>query len=138
MSISQDSTSCSQCGAYIEEPQNTALEAPTPCSVCGSTARTVEVHIQENLTIHEKIGLKHKRPGNKKPIYESVVGSDLHRKSGQWNHLTREIDRENNRYKEVIVNPITGEVIRCVDESLTDHTGRGSAKPKSENSNGDA
>jgi hypothetical protein len=82
--------------------------------------------------------LKHKRPGHKKPIYESVSGDDLHRKSGQWNHLTREIDRENDRYKEVILNPTTGEVIRSVDEPLTEHTGRGSAKPKIGGSGGGA
>ena len=83
-----------------------------------------------SLTLREKIGLKHKRPGHKKPIYESVSGEDLHRATGQWNQLTREIDREKNRYKEVIVNPQTGKVVRHVDEPLTDHTGRGSAKPK--------
>lgn len=74
--------------------------------------------------------MKHRRPGHKKPILESVSGGDLYRDSGQWNHLTREIDRENNRYKEVILNPNTGEVIRSVDEPLTKHTSRGSAKPK--------
>ena len=74
--------------------------------------------------------MKQKRPGHKKSIYESVSGDDLHRASGQWNKLTREIDRENNRYKEVIVNPETGEALRYCDQPLTDHTGRGSAKPK--------
>ena len=59
-----------------------------------------------------KIGIKHKRQGIKKPVYECVSGDDLHRVSGQWNKLTREIDRENNRYSELIVNPETGEVIR--------------------------
>lgn len=138
MSSSEDYTSCSQCGTRIEEPQDTPVVARTPCPACRSTARTFNVHVQETLTLREKIGLKHKRPGHKKPIYESVSGDDLHRKSGQWNHLTREIDRENDRYKEVILNPTTGEVIRSVDEPLTEHTGRGSAKPKSGGSGGGA
>jgi hypothetical protein len=38
------------------------------------------------------------------------------------------IDRENNQYKEVIVNPETGELIRHCDEPLTEHINRGSAK----------
>ena len=75
--------------------------------------------------------MKHKRPGIKKPIYECVSGDDLHRDSGQWNKLTREIDRENNRYRELIVNPESGETIRECDEPLTEHFGRGSAKSKS-------
>ena len=82
--------------------------------------------------------MKQRRPGVKKPIYESVAGDDQHRSSGQWNHLTREIDRESNRYREVIVNPQTGEVIRQVDEPLTSHVGRGSAKPKTRGGGGDA
>ena len=73
-----------------------------------------------------------------KPIYELVSGEDLHRATGQWNQLTREIDRQNNRYKEVIVNSQTGEVVRHVDEPLTDHRGRGSAKPKLNKENTDA
>lgn len=75
--------------------------------------------------------MKQKRPGHRKPIYESVSGDDLHRDTGQWNKLTREIDRENNRYKEVIKNPDNGEILRHCEEPLTDHFGRGSAKPKS-------
>ena len=75
--------------------------------------------------------MKQKRPGHKKPIYESVSGDDLHRATGQWNKLTREIDRENNLYKEVITNPESGDVLRHCEEPLTDHFGRGSAKPKS-------
>jgi hypothetical protein len=125
-----DSTSCSVCGAVIDEPASTPVEERRPCPSCGSTARTFSAHVHESVTFREKIGLKHKRPGHKKPIYESVSGEDLHRATGQWNQLTREIDRENNRYKEVIVNPQTGEVIRNVDEPLTSHTGRGSIKPK--------
>jgi hypothetical protein len=74
--------------------------------------------------------MKQKRPGHKKPIYESVSGDDLHRASGQWNKLTREIDRENNRYMELIINPETGQVLRHCDEPLTSHVDRGSAKPK--------
>jgi hypothetical protein len=92
--------------------------------------RTFHSHVLASVTVRSKIGLKQKRPGYKQPIYESVSGDDLHRATGQWNELTREIDRENDRYRERIVNPQSGEVIRHVDEPLTNHTGRGSAKPK--------
>jgi hypothetical protein len=81
-----------------------------------------------NVTSKLKAGLKQKRPRFKKPIYEAVRGDDLHRKTGLWSKLLRVIDRQNNRYKEEIVNSNTGEVLRSVDEALTDHVGRGSAK----------
>ena len=130
MSADPDNTRCSACGSAIDEPTSTRIAERKPCPSCGSVARTFSVHVRESLTLREKIGLKHKRPGHKKPIYESVSGEDLHRDTGQWSQLTREIDRENNRYKEVIVKPQTGEIVRHVDEPLTDHTGRGSAKSK--------
>ena len=133
-----DYTSCSQCGTRIEEAPDTPIEEQKRCPVCGSTARTYTVHIHEHVALGLKWGLKHKRPGHKKPVYESVFGDDLHRKSGQWNHLTREIDREYNHYREFIVSPTTGEVIRSVDEPLTEHTGRGSARKKQEGGDRDA
>lgn len=138
MSINTDSTSCSACGTVVDESATTLVAERRPCLSCGSTARTFSAHVHESLKLREKIGLKHKRPGNKKPIYESVSGEDLHRATGQWNQLTREINRENNRYREVIVNPQTGEVIRNIDEPLTSHTSRGSAKPKPGNRGADA
>jgi hypothetical protein len=42
--------------------------------------------------------------------------------------LVRVIDRRNNRYRESVRDPSTGEVVRNVDEALTEHTGRGSAR----------
>jgi hypothetical protein len=82
------------------------------------------------MTLREKIGLKHKRPGHKKPIYESVSGDDLCRATGRWNKVTRQIDREHNRYKELVVDPGNGGVLHWCDEPLSEHVGRGSAKPK--------
>ena len=125
-----DPTHCVACGNPIDEPMNTLPVDREPCPACGSLARSFSVSLHETLVIREKLGMKHKRPGHKKPIYESVTGDDLHRDTGQWNKLTREIDRENNRYKEVITNPESGEVLRHCEEPLTDHFDRGSAKPK--------
>jgi hypothetical protein len=44
--------------------------------------------------------------------------------------LDRVIDRDNDYYLERIVDPETGEVIRECEEKLSEHQGRGSAKPK--------
>ena len=42
--------------------------------------------------------------------------------------LHRIIDRRHNRYYEKVHDPESREVIREVDEPLTDHQGRGDAK----------
>lgn len=123
---------CADCGALIKEPGDLPIANREPCSVCGSTARNMTAAVNEVAKIREKIGMKQKRPGYKRPIFESVSGDDLHRASGQWNKLAREIDRENGRYKEVIVNPETGEVLRHCEEPLAAHVNRGYARPKSD------
>ena len=121
-------THCADCGAPISEPASTPISRRKPCAACGSTKRTFAEHVSESITLREKLGMKQKRPGHKKPIYESVSGDDLHRKSGQWNKLIREIDRENDRYREEIRNPETGKIIHQCDEPLSKHTRHGSDK----------
>lgn len=130
MSTAINPTRCAACGATIDEPPSTSPADRKRCPTCGSQARSFSLQVRETLTFRGKTGLKHKRPGYKKPILESVSGDDFCRATGQWNKLAREIDRKNNRYKEVIINPESGEVLRQCDEPLSEHVGRGSAKPK--------
>lgn len=133
-----DPTYCGECSTLIQESNYTLPADRKPCPLCGSLARNFSVQIQDTLTTRERMGLKQKRLGHKKPIYEYVSGDDLYRKTGQWNKLTRVIDRENNQYKEIITNPKNGEIIRHCEEPLTEHFGRGSAKQQSSKSGEDA
>src|SRR5450759_2043363 len=128
MSVSIGPVQCGGCRQNLEESPSLLPRDRLPCPACGSMTRIHNVEIQETITFRTKLGLKHKRPGFKKPIYEEVGGDDLHRKTGLWSRLLRIIDRQNNRYKEEITNAETGEVLRSVDEPLSDHRDRGSAK----------
>jgi len=130
MGNARDYVTCAVCGTPIDEDPGTALAERKPCPVCGSTARNYNVSVRLSTIRGWLLGLKHKRPGHKKPVYESKSGDELYRDTGQWHKISREIDRENNRYRERIVDPKTGEVIRECDEPLTEHQGRGSAKRK--------
>lgn len=125
-----DPIACSDCGVQNEEHHSTSTIERNPFPSSDSMPRVLSVLVKDSFTIHEKIGMKHKRLGHKKPIYESVAGDDLYRATGKWNELTREIDRQNDTYKEIIVDPQSGEVIRHIEEPLTEHTKRGSAKSK--------
>ena len=102
-----------------------------PCPTCGSRVRIHNAEIREPLTLRSKLGFKQKRPGFKEPIYEEISGDDLHTKTGLWSHLLQVIDRQNNRYRKLVTNAETGEILRSVDEPLDEHTGRGSAKKPS-------
>jgi hypothetical protein len=79
-------------------------------------------------TARVSLSTKGKRPGVKKPLFETRTGEDLHRATGSWNKLDRLIDREGDRYREVVTNPETGEVIHSCDEPLSKHKSHGSAK----------
>jgi hypothetical protein len=102
----------------------------TPCPHCDSTVRAYED--AGTLTVRIRVWgrEKHIRPGHKKPIGEGVSGMpDLHRKTGRLSLVDRSIDRLRDWYHERIVDAETGEVIREVDEPLSEHRGRGDARP---------
>jgi len=113
---------CSNCGKLLGSEFCGSSEDRLPCPDCGSTARTWNLVIREqvNLQVHMKLHSKH-REGTRKVVREEYAGDDLHRKTGKWNLLRRLIDRKNNRYEETITDGATGERLRDVAEPLTEH-----------------
>jgi DNA-directed RNA polymerase subunit RPC12/RpoP len=126
---------CQACGEILDEPTSTPVDERSPCPNCGSKARHFEVVISGTIEVHEKLGLKARHGATGKPFLESVSGDDLHRKSGKWMTLERVIDRENDRYKEVVTDPVTGEIIHLCEEPLSQHQGHGSDKKKKDGAN---
>ena len=51
-------------------------------------------------------------------------------KDGHLMSIVRIIDRKENSYKELVINTDTGNIDRDVEEALSGHTGRGSAKSR--------
>jgi hypothetical protein len=101
-----------------------------PCPTCGSTARRHAITVTANVQTHASVGLKHRRPGVKRPLLETVSQlRSLFRLTGRIHLIDRTIDRVRDRYRERIVDAETGEIIREVDEPLSRHQGRGDARP---------
>lgn len=123
-----DFARCGQCDRELDEAIGLALEDRQPCPECGSKSRNFGKGLNADVTMHSTLGYKARHPGPGKPFVEGKVGSDLHRKTGRWMHLERVIDRARDWYRERISDPHTGEVIRDVEEPLSQHRGRGSAK----------
>lgn len=121
---------CGECGELTDEPTGTPVELRKPCPNCGSLSRMAKVHIEEKLGLHSDLGLEARSPGEKKPFLEQKTGDSYWRKMGKWMRRNRIIDRRNNRYIKKVEDPNTGEIVRDVDEPLTAHRGRGSAKRK--------
>jgi hypothetical protein len=96
--------------------------------MCGSTRRSYCEYVQEALALHERIGLKVKRPGFKKPVHEQIVGAEPTHSTGKLVDKIRIIDRLNDKYFERITDPTTCEILYERDEPLSHHFGRGTAR----------
>ncbi|MFA5367682.1 MAG: hypothetical protein WC333_07380 [Dehalococcoidia bacterium] len=78
--------------------------------------------------IQASVGYKAKRGGKGKPFIQGFSGSSWSRKFQKWMHLNRIIDRENDKYEELVINPETGEEIHRCEEPLSQHIGHGDDK----------
>lgn len=118
---------CGECNVVLDETGSEPVEERAPCPACGSTSRFVEQHLAGEVELRSMLSLKAK-PERGRWFMSQKVGDELFRKTGRWHRVTRVLDRRRNRYVERIEDAETGEVVRHVDEPLTDHTGRGSAR----------
>jgi hypothetical protein len=121
------SVSCSECGTSVPEPPR--IEDEEPCPSCGSLARMFAVAMTDKVEAHDGLAYKarHGDIGKAKPYREAFTGFDYHRDTKQWRQVFRVVDRERDRYTERIVDA-AGNVIRDVDEPLSQHRGHGAAK----------
>ena len=119
--------SCSNCGAPVPEPGR--IEDQKPCLSCGLTARTFAVTLTDKAEAYDSLATKarHGDVGKAKPYREAFMGFDFHRDSKGWRQVSRVVDREGDRYTERIVDA-AGNVVRDIDEPLSDHRGHGTAK----------
>jgi hypothetical protein len=124
---------CEACGAALDIPADAELLQSQVCPSCGSSALFVAITASDSLRVdaREFLVLKQGRMRKKNrwlPEREVYRGDSLHRNTGRWSILERTIDRLVDRYTEHIWNRETGERIRDVDEPLSKHGSRGSAR----------
>ncbi len=100
-----------------------------PCPRCGDSETAAFPPGQEFALIGDISLISRPKDGGRWGC-KSQLKNSVFRANGKLHFITRVIDRWSNRYRERIVEVGTGAVVRGVDELLTDHVGRGSAKPK--------
>lgn len=93
-----------------------------PCPRCGCTQRMNGKYRIEMRTITPG------RTGRHKNLTESRLLRTVSTKTGHRVGEHRVIDRRRNRYYKRLVDTVTGEQLLLVDESLSDHRGRGTAR----------
>lgn len=124
---------CMGCGSQLETPVEPVGKDRPPCPVCGSTARHIEAEINENLSTIDSMATNQKRAGvrvgkKNKAILESFDGWSFNRDEQDWVYVTRSVDRLNDWYQEKVVTK-GGRVLREVSHPLSEHQGRGAARP---------
>jgi len=128
MSVDKPVINCGNCGLQLDEDTSAPAETRLPCPSCGSITRAIHVTIRDMVTFKEKLGLKGRHADGGKPFIEQIQGDDLHRDTGTWRRLSRVIDRENDKYHEVVKDPATCDILHECHEPLSQHRGHGAAK----------
>ena len=124
------SVRCQDRREVLDERPDILPERRTPCPTCGSLARWFEVAVNESISLHESVGIKARRGGSGRPFLEAKFGASFFRKTKKWLLREMTVDRENDKYKELVTNPETGEIIHQCEERLSEHRVHGSARTK--------
>jgi hypothetical protein len=122
------SAQCAECGEQLSDPQYLATENREPCPKCGALGRKFGITLSAEVAIHTSLKIKAKHNGVKKPFVEQIQGADLQRSTGNMVQKERVIDRDNNLYREHVIDPLSGDIIHSAEEPLSLHTNHGSAK----------
>lgn len=96
--------------------------------MCGAKRKRVELELVAHASARGFLAIAGKKAGRGAFFIKQQIGSSFYRLERRWHNLHRIIDRRRNRYFEHIEDEKTGKVVRHVDERLSDHIGRGSAK----------
>ncbi len=122
-------TRCLGCRQLLEEAVNGGDHQP--CPSCGDLGREIAVVHTEGLEIHDGYSLRKEDPSRsrkKRVRMESFSKLEVFHREGRLVRKERLIDRDADRYREMVVDPVTGEVIHHTDEPLSNHRGHGSAR----------
>ena len=102
----------------------------SPCPECGSLSRSISAVLTEGVKLYDGYIFKAKDPsksGRAKIKTEGFHKYTRSQKAKLVKHV-RFIDRENDQYKELVVDADTEEVIHSCEEPLSEHIWHGSAK----------
>lgn len=133
MTTESASVTCTDCGVSLtQDPSDFDRH---PCPSCGSSMRTISLSLVDtvqSVIVEELKGVVKDttRSGKKKVRYSFVSGHDWSYKLSRYVLKERIIDKDNNRYMEKVVDPVTGDVLRNAEEPLKQHQGHGTAKFK--------
>ena len=91
----------------------------------------LELSDHDDFEVHDCLHGKVKNsrfPSRNNPRIDFISGDDLRKSDGKWMQKERTIDKDKDQYKEVVIDPTTGEVVHYNEEPISKHFGHGYAK----------
>ncbi|MGE4057163.1 MAG: hypothetical protein AB7F99_20440 [Vicinamibacterales bacterium] len=125
------SVACGNCGEPLDEPMNLDPARRQPCPKCASLSRKMFVGLSGEMPPPPsslKAKGRHAGTGWNKWFIKTFTGADWSQALQRFVRKVRILDRDNDRYVEKVIDPATGDVLRDVEEPLSEHQGHGSAK----------
>jgi hypothetical protein len=94
--------------------------------------RSFACEVKDGFGVRDDYRVRGAHPGQRaKGFIDEIKKTAPHQgRGGALVKVERTIDRDTDRYRETVTMIESGEVIRSVDEPLSDHRGHGSAKFK--------
>lgn len=128
-----ESVKCRNCGVRLPAEWASEPAGANPCPECGSVAKHVDIKIAERVGIIVRETVKGELrndslPSNKKRRVKFQTGDEIRRDGKGWVKKDQLLDRDRDLYIEKVVDAESGEVLRDVEEPLSEHRNRGSAR----------
>lgn len=101
------------------------------CPKCGSDRIHFGISLGDKLDLHESVsGVAQdlSLPSRKRDRLRLFSGDQRRVSHGDWVDKKRVIDRDGDRYREVVKDKTTGDNVHEIDERLSEHKGHGSDK----------
>lgn len=104
---------CGQCGEVLDRKESSSFGS---CSVCGCSNALPIDDIKETLVFKVK-----ESGATGKPSIQVKIYDDFHRNTQEWRQVKMSINRQNDAYHKIVINPKTDEVIYENEEPLSKH-----------------
>jgi hypothetical protein len=92
-----------QCSRILDEDASLPPELRSPCPVCGSTDRAVEVTLHTTVpAVHDSLRARSKDPGKGGWIVDTQTGDSYTQRLEAWSQRELTFDRATDRYHELI------------------------------------
>lgn len=85
---------------------------------------TISVALQDAVSALDAWEKRRKKPD----VFSRIFKKSWHRDHNRWSYVLRTFHRRDDRYRELIFDAETGIVLRDIEEPLSQHRARGSAR----------